>query len=246
MPDTMSMSTLIVLALIDSMSFGTLLIPVWLLMTPGRVRVGRVLLFLLAVTAIYFLIGLALLAGATALIDAVNGLQASDAFLIGQFVVGLALFVISIRMDNKSARARAAERAATGEGRISRWRAKVVGGGASSARSIVTLLALAVTAVLAEIATMIPYLAAIGIITAQGPGWPGNTALLAGYCFVMISPALVLTFGRVVAHSAIVGPLNRLEHGLTRHAHSMTSWIIGIVGAILAVRAISALEWIGQ
>lgn len=245
MPDVMSLGTLLALALVDSMSFGTLLIPVWLLMTPGRVRVGRVLLFLLTVTATYFLIGLTLLAGATALIDRFNGLQASDAFLIGQLMVGLGLFVISIRMDSKGARARAAERAANGEGRIARWRAKAMGEGVDSARSTAALMALAATAVLAELATMIPYLAAIGIITAQGSGWPGGTALLAGYCLAMITPALVLTFGRVVAHSALAGPLSRLDHWLTRHAHSTTAWIIGIVGAILALRAISALEWIG-
>ncbi|MBB3665131.1 hypothetical protein FB384_004082 [Prauserella sediminis] len=245
MPDTMSLGTLVVLALVDSMSFGTLLIPVWLLMTPGRVRVGRVLLFLLAVTATYFLIGLALLVGAIALIDTFNGLRETDAFLIGQLAVGLGLFVASIRMDNKGARARAAERAANGEGRISRWRAKVMGDGTVKVGSAAALMALAVTAVLVEVATMIPYLAAIGIITTQGPGWPGDAALLAGYCFVMIIPALVLTFGRIVAHSALAGPLSRLDHWLTKHAHSTTAWIIGIVGAILALRAVSALEWIG-
>ncbi|MCR3718601.1 MULTISPECIES: GAP family protein [Prauserella salsuginis group] len=245
MPDTMSLGTLVVLALVDSMSFGTLLIPVWLLMTPGRVRVGRVLLFLLAVTATYFLIGLALLVGAIALIDTFNGLRETDAFLIGQLAVGLGLFVASIRMDNKGARARAAERAANGEGRISRWRAKAMGDGTVKVGSAAALMALAVTAVVVEVATMIPYLAAIGIITTQGPGWPGDAALLAGYCFVMIIPALVLTFGRIVAHSALAGPLSRLDHWLTKHAHSTTAWIIGIVGAILALRAVSALEWIG-
>ncbi|MBB3051394.1 hypothetical protein FHS23_002417 [Prauserella isguenensis] len=245
MPDTMSLGTLIVLALVDSMSFGTLLIPVWLLMAPGRVRVGRVLLFLLVVTATYFLIGLALLVGAIALIDTFNGLRETDAFLIGQLAIGLGLFVVSIRMDNTGARARAAERAANGEGRISRWRATAMGDGAVSIGSAAALMALAVTAVLVEVATMIPYLAAIGIITTRGPGWPGDAVLLAGYCLVMIIPALVLTFGRIVAHSVLARPLSRLDHWLTKHAHSTTAWIIGIVGAILALRAISALEWIG-
>lgn len=245
MPDATSLGTLLVLALVDSMSFGTLLIPIWLLLAPGRMRPGRVLLFLLTVTATYFAIGVALLAGATALIDTVKGLQSSDAFLIVQLAVGVGLFVISIRMDNKGARERAAVRAANGEGRISRWRAKAMGEGASSARSTATLMALAATAVLAEAATMVPYLAAIGIITVQGPGRPGDTALLAGYCLVMIAPALALTIGRGIANSALEGPLSTLDRWLTRHAHSTTAWIIGIAGAILALRAISALEWIG-
>ncbi|MGO3060918.1 hypothetical protein [Corynebacterium casei] len=65
--DITSLGTLAVLALVDSTSFGTLLIPVWLLMTPGRLQVGRVLQFLLTVVSMYFFIGLGLLLGANAL-----------------------------------------------------------------------------------------------------------------------------------------------------------------------------------
>ena len=70
-----------------------------------------------------------------------------------------------------------------------------MGDGASSARSTATLMALAPTAVLAEVPTMIPDLAALGIIAVQGPGWPGDPALLTGYCLVMIASALALTLG---------------------------------------------------
>lgn len=41
--------TLLVLALVDSLSIGTLLIPLFLLVAPGRVRAGRVLLYLATV-----------------------------------------------------------------------------------------------------------------------------------------------------------------------------------------------------
>src|SRR5690606_13354204 len=44
---------LAVLALIDSTSFGTLLIPLWLLLSPGRPSPHRVLLFLGTVAAFY-------------------------------------------------------------------------------------------------------------------------------------------------------------------------------------------------
>ncbi|MBM4498977.1 hypothetical protein GS469_09700 [Rhodococcus hoagii] len=55
---------LAVLALTDSLSFGTLLVPVWLLMTPGRVRPHRILLYLGTVAAVYYGIGIALMAAA--------------------------------------------------------------------------------------------------------------------------------------------------------------------------------------
>ncbi|MBP2437259.1 GAP family protein [Microbacterium amylolyticum] len=227
------------------MSFGTLLIPVWLLMTPGGVRVGRVLAFLIAVVLAYFLIGVALLLGASTLLDTFDHVQGTEPFLIGQFVIGAALFGVSFLMDSKGAKARAAERAANGEGRISRWRAKAMGDGVATTGSMATLMALAITAVLAEVATMLPYLAAIGIITAEGPGLPGDAALLAGYCLVMIMPALVLMFGRIVARDALESPLTRLDRWLTKNAQSTTAWIIGIVGAILALRAVYDLGWIG-
>src|SRR5699024_714265 len=54
------------------------------------------------------------------------------------------------------------------------------------------VMGLALTAVAIEAASMLPYLAGFGIITTQGPGWPGSVLLLVGYCIVMIAPALVL------------------------------------------------------
>lgn len=244
MPDTTTLGTLGALALIDSTSFGTLLIPVWLLMTPGRVRAGRVLLFLLTVTAAYFMIGLALLLGASTLVGVLDGLWSTDAFLVGRFALGAALVVVSHRMDRKEARERAAREAEAGRGRISRWRRRVMGDDAASG-SAGALLALALTAVLVEASTMLPYLAGIGIIAARGPGWPGDAVLLAAYCLVMIAPALVLTCGRIVARSALEGPLGRLDRWLTTNARSTTAWVIGIVGAILVLGAASELGWIG-
>ncbi|MBM4532658.1 hypothetical protein GS563_28475 [Rhodococcus hoagii] len=64
---------LAVLALTDSLSFGTLLVPVWLLMTPGRVRPHRILLYLGTVAAVYYGIGIALMAGGRFVIDSAAG-----------------------------------------------------------------------------------------------------------------------------------------------------------------------------
>lgn len=37
---TAFIGVLVVLALVDSTSFGTLLIPIWLLLTPGKLRIS--------------------------------------------------------------------------------------------------------------------------------------------------------------------------------------------------------------
>ena len=110
--------------------------------------------------------------------------------------------------------------------------------GESSSGSTLALLGIALAAVLVEAATMLPYLAGIGIITAEGPGWPGNGLLLLGYCFVMILPALTLTACRVVAYSALEAPLEKIDRWLTKNAQATTAWVIGIVGFIFAAQAV--------
>ncbi|MDO4718600.1 MAG: GAP family protein [Propionibacteriaceae bacterium] len=231
-----TLGSLAVLALIDSTSFGTLLIPVWLLTAPGRLRIGRVLLFVGVVASTYFAVGLALMLGAATLLNGYNRLLESSAFHYAQFAAGIVLLVISHLMDTKKARTQAAERADHGGGRIMGWRAQIMRGESSSG-SAATLLGLALTAVLIEVTTMLPYLAGIGIITVRGPGWPGNAVLLLGYCLVMILPALVLTAGRVLAGSTLETPLKRLDSWLTKHAQATTAWVIGIVGFIIAAQA---------
>nr|WP_244632849.1 hypothetical protein [Aeromicrobium sp. CFBP 8757] len=57
------LGTLVVLALVDSTSFGTLLIPIWLMLAPGRLRPGRIVVFLATVAGFYLVLGLLLVAG---------------------------------------------------------------------------------------------------------------------------------------------------------------------------------------
>ena len=64
---------LVLLALIDATSFGTLLIPVWFLITPGRIRATRVLVFLGTIAAFYWVLGLLLSAWAVTFLDDLSG-----------------------------------------------------------------------------------------------------------------------------------------------------------------------------
>ncbi len=245
MIDATGLGTLVVLALIDSTSFGTLLIPIWLLTASGRLRLGRMLVYLSTVALSYLALGIVLLLGAGAFLGAYGDILDSSAFLVGQLALGVALMVLSQLMDTKKARARSAERTANGGGRLLRWRGRIMSDAETGTGSVAALTVLALTAVAIEAASMLPYLAAIGIITAQGPGWPASGVLLLGYCLVMIAPALALTIGRLVAHHALERPLGRIERWLTKHATSTTAWIIGIVGFLLAAHAIFDLGWVG-
>nr|BFF20804.1 hypothetical protein GCM10025730_43250 [Promicromonospora thailandica] len=123
-------------------------------------------------------------------------------------------------------------------GRLGRWRERALGsesGGGSA------LALLAVGAGLVEVATMLPYLAALGLIGTQGPGWPVSGLWVLGYCVVMVAPALLLTAARLVAARLVERPLGRLDAWLTRNAASTTAWVVGIVGFLVARDAIGRL-----
>lgn len=226
------------LALTDSLSFGALLVPVWLLMAHGRMRPHRILLYLGTLAVAYFAIGIALMAGGRFLLDSAAGLLESRSALTVQLAVGVILLVLSFALDTTAARARAAERSRR-SGRMRRWRERAMGDGKASA----ALMGLAVTAVLVEVASMLPYIAATGIITTQTSTWQAALLILAGYCLVMIAPALVLTTARLTAGRLVEEPLRRLDEWLTRSARGTTLWIIGIAGFFLAASSIHALGW---
>lgn len=259
---------LVGLALIDSTSFGTLLIPLWLMLAPGRLRVTRVLLFLGTVGLFYFALGLALLAGATALADGISAFLATPAGAWLQLALGVGLFVLSFHIGDKkeetaqpesvvvgaSGAREASDGAATGAvpaadaaaepapeqqprpGRAARWRARAMGEGGSGSAAALVVLALAAAGI--ESASMVPYLSAIGLITASDLSLATGAVVLAGYCLLMITPALLLLLVRVVAYRWVREPLQRFEAWMSRSAAEGMSWVVGIIGILLALDAL--------
>jgi hypothetical protein len=234
--DLALLASLVVLALLDSTSFGTLLIPVWLLLTPGPVRAGRIVLYLSTIAVFYFAVGMAVVLGANAFMSEISAALETEAAQWTQLVLGVGLFALSFRMDSKRKR--------EGGGRLMRWReralgveeAEGVGGAATRTRkgSALSLVGLALAAATVEVATMLPYLAAIGLVTTAGIGAVGVTLTMAGYCVVMVLPALVLLAARLFARRVVEPVLVKVNDWMTKHAASTTSWIVGIVGFLLA------------
>ena len=98
------------------------------------------------------------------------------------------------------------------------------------------VIPLALLAGILELAMMVPYLAAIGIIADQGGSAPLRVALLVGYVLVMIVPALLLLGGRLVAARQVEPYLERLRAWAQRSGNSATAWAVGIIGGILLVQ----------
>lgn len=226
------------LALVDSTSIGTLLIPLWMLLEP-RLRVRQFSVYLGTVAVFYFGVGVVLTAGAGTLREAFAGVGASRAYGWAELVVGVALFALSFWFDPKLVRRR---RARTGRpDAATRWRARLSTAEASPA----TMVGLGLGAAGLEVMSMLPYLAAIGLITASGVGAVVWLPVMAGYAVVMVLPALVLLGVRVALGARVETPLQVIGAWLSRHADGVLSWVFGIIGFLLARDAVVRLDLIG-
>ncbi|SDZ16090.1 Sap, sulfolipid-1-addressing protein [Micromonospora pattaloongensis] len=224
--------SLVALAIVDSTSIGTLFIPVWLLLAPGRIGVGRFLGYLATIAAFYFVVGAVLTLGGVGVAGALDDVTASRWLLFAQLAVGLALFALSFWVEARRNRATAA---------ILRLRDRAPAGAAGSGG----LVGLALMAALAEVATMLPYLGAIGMMTTAELSWWLLLPLLAGYCVVMVLPALALLALRLVGRGWIDTVLQRMNAWVVAKGSGVLSWVLGIAGFLVA-RDAAARLWFPQ
>jgi len=229
------LAALAVLALVDSTSVGTLLIPVWMLLEPG-LRVRRFFVYLSTVAGFYFVVGLVLMTGA----GAVRGLLDGNR-VVGwvQLVLGVALFLLSFWFDPKRVRRRRARRGGTDP--ATRWRSRL----STAEGSARAMVGLGVAAAGIEVLSMVPYLAAVGLLTAAELAAPLRVALLTGYVLVMVLPALLLLGVRTALGSRIERPLQLVSAWMGRHLDGALSWVLGIIGFLLARDAVIRLDLIG-
>ncbi|PJJ72290.1 Sap-like sulfolipid-1-addressing protein [Diaminobutyricimonas aerilata] len=234
------LATLGALALVDSLSIGTLLIPVFFLIAP-RLRSGRMLVYLAAISGFYFVVGIALTLGATTVLTTFGDwLDTPTAYGI-QFALGAALLITGIAMPTKKK-----DRPDDGSprnGRLARWRDHAMTG-----RRPTAVISIAIAAGLMELATMVPYLAAVGQLSSAPLDTGSRLLLLAAYCVVMVLPALVLLVLRLVARRVVEPLLQRLAAWLERTGAETTAWILAIVGFLLlrdAAGHLEIFEWLG-
>lgn len=237
--NTELMLKLTALALVDATSLGTLVIPVWFLLAPGRPRVGRVLVYLATVASAYLVLGIALMAGLMASFERLTGWLHNGAGKTLMLYVGLAMFAVGVLMPSRRADAK--------PGRLLRRvlrlrdRALAEEGGA---RALVTL---AIAAVAVEAASMLPYLAAIGLMTSTPTNSGVRIVVLAGYCLVMVLPALALLGLRAALGTRVDAVLRRIGAWLERTSHENLAWALAIVGFLLARSAWTSgarLPWV--
>ncbi|MGP5287054.1 GAP family protein [Glutamicibacter arilaitensis] len=238
--------SLLILALIDSTSIGTLVIPLWLLLRGRREAIAKVLAYLLVIAGFYWIVGVLLRSGLL-LID--PGIFQHRFFRLAGMAVGalMIIWALTYRTDAQkeaSARKKAiahsgaalegpAPSPADATGQVPR-RLRSRLGTALDTRT--GLIALALFAGLLELPTMLPYLAAVGVM--QGAGWGTGLQLLAlvGYCLVMIVPALVLVGARALAGPRIEAWMQKMGAKASAYAQETLGWVVGI-GGYLLIRA---------
>src|SRR5690625_1318877 len=248
------------LALIDSLSFGTLAIPVWLLMAPGKVRFAPVLVYLATIGGFYILVGLELLFGARFVSMRLEIDWSHPTIMLLGFALGLGLLILSFVMEPPKAFQNVREtqrKSSRMYARLAAWRQSAVEDSSADGRTVTTaqqatkrrtgsLMSIAVTAGVLEVATMLPYLAAIGLLTASAPavglGPVQSTGLLAGYCVVMVLPAVVLLLGRKALRTTVTPVLERIDGWFAKNGQSTVAWIVGIVGVVLMLNTWSAVQ----
>ena len=216
---------LIGLALLDSMSLGTLVIPVVLVLSRRRVDVVPLVIYFATVVLIYFALGVAIALGFDLVSDVAGRVWDSEPAQWFKLIAGVGLLAFGILAPDPTTREtpRQAPRSLRPGAMIA------LGGGAA----------------LTEAATMVPYLAANGIITAMPIGWPSRLLLLAGYCLVMVLPAVVLLIGARVLGDRIWPRLEKLVPVLEREAKITLLWVAGLVGFWMAATGFAELDFGG-
>ena len=233
--DAATLTGLAVLAVVDSTSVGTLVLPLVLLTQPV-VRPRRVLLYLATVGVFYLALGIVLLASATWLLGVGGGVLTSSPAYVVQAVLGVGLIALSFRYDAKPVARRRAARGGAPT-RTERWWCSTAGAEAT-VRATVTL---ALVAVVIEAASMLPYLAAVGIIAASAPGASAAGAVLIGYVAVMLAPAATLLLVRLAAGERLTAPLTRAREWLRARTAGALGTVIGLAGLLLLLDAVRVL-----
>ncbi|MGC4192356.1 MAG: GAP family protein [Thermomicrobiales bacterium] len=214
--------SLVALALVDSTSIGTLVVPLLLVVHSRKVQARPLAVYLGTVAGLYFLVGVALLFGAHVIADRVDGVLEAPPVQWAQLVLGVVLAAYGIFANNLP-----------GAGRR---RPDV-----PPQLSPKAMVALGTGSVAVELATMLPYLAAIGLIASLDAVVPVKLAVLLGYCLVMILPAVLLIALAAIFGARIWRRLERIIAWVEGQVAETMLWVAALVGIYLAAAAAASL-----
>ena len=201
------------LAILDMFSPAIIGVSVYMLITVKAKAVKLLLSYLLTVVLFYFCIGLVLMIGIDFIIDPLANIFNHEAAKILLTVIGGLLFIGSWFVPKK----------------------KNVQSPKPKKFTVAGMIALGLTTSIFEVATAIPYFAAIGLMISNHFSPLEWLPILIGYNVMMIFPALALLFLFVLSRRFAQKPLNYLQSLAQKNTSSALSWIMCIAGLIMVV-----------
>lgn len=222
-----SLLSLIGLALLDSLSIGTLVIPLALILVWRSVRVPALTAYLVTVAGVYFALGVAMLLGFTGLSSYLERVTDAPVFPWITLALGAVLAIFGIFSPNPVKPA---------PGELPKQLSKPF------RTSLPRMIILGLGASLTEAATMLPYIAAMGIISDWDIPMAGKVVAIGSYCGVMIAPTVVLASIALVAGAKFFPRLEKAIPRLQYEAKVTLLWIAAIVGIYMVIYSLGALR----
>jgi cytochrome c biogenesis protein CcdA len=204
------------LAVVDSINPSALLAAIALLLRGPSAR-PLVAVYVAAVLATYFAIGLVLTLGLGLTPEAV--LQ-SDAAYVVQGVLGAAMLAYAVAAPGGRRRGPAKPR------------------GLPAVRRPAAVFALGAAVTVLELPTALPYLGAVGALTRADLAVGEWLPLLGLYNLIFVLPPLLLLAGHLALGRRAEATLTRLRARLRNAAREGFLWLLGLVGFFLLADAI--------
>lgn len=208
-----------VFSLLDMLSPAALGVTVYLLLTERDRLISRLGVYLVTVAGFYFLVGAALMLGLGAVMKSISDIFQNRTVSWMMAILGGVLFVASFYVPTKK------------KSEPRRPKSKSFG----------AMIGLGFTTSLIEVATALPYFAAIGLMTSAQLNTVQWVPILAAYNMVMVLPPLILLGLHLVLGRVMQRPLEKLRVKIAESSGSLLSWVLCIAGVILVLNSIDYL-----
>lgn len=211
--------TILGLALLDSLSFASIVVTIFLLLSNAYLP-ARIMVYLLTVAGFYILLGIALMNGVGAIFQFwLSGWKEHAVISYMQLLLGIILVLIGVRLDNKpKGRSYKLERIRPQD-------------------TYPSMMKLGITVSMIEAATMFPFLSGIGLVTSRGLEVYEWMPMLLAYCAIMIAPPCVLLLLRYLLGDRANGFLVKINQKIEPYTHEALGVIAFIAGIYLIVDA---------
>ncbi|WP_320939783.1 GAP family protein [Lysinibacillus capsici] len=201
------------LALLDMFSPSIIGVSVYILLVAKKKQTRLLLTYLMTVGLFYFSTGIFLMLGLGVIFSPISNLLDSYSARLIMTIVGGVLFIGSWLVPKRT------------------------GNGSPKPKSlhVSSMVALGFTTSILEVATALPYFAAIGILTSNQIVFYEWLPLLAGYNLVMIAPGIILLCLHLLFRRFMNKPLRKIQTLFDQRTSSTLSWIMFFVGLILII-----------